>query len=1164
MSQIVADVPPLREVTLNDKWTVDSGRILLNGTQALARMLLAQHALDAKAGLSTAGYVSGYRGSPLGNVDTTLWSMKHQLATANITFVPGVNEDIAATAVHGTQQLDYVPDPLYDGVFALWYGKGPGVDRSGDALKHGNFAGAHRNGGVLICYGDDHFAKSSSVAHHSEQAIAAAMIPSLYPSDPAEIITFGLLGFAMSRYSGSWAGMKLVNEVVEQSATIDVDLDSVAPIRPAPPMTDLPPEGVNSGRNAFNPLREEQIVHEFRLPLVHQFIRANYIDRTVVRGEGARLGIVTAGKSFGDVRQALRLLGLGEAECERLGLSLYKLGCIWPVEPERLKSFVAGLDLLMVVEEKAGFVENQVAAILFNEPSHPRLLGKTDEANKPLFSATQPIEPTDIALAIAGRLRTLGISDPAVFEAARRLEDLSLRTGADQIAAPRRSPYFCSGCPHNRSTRTPEGSLSMTGIGCHTMVAFARPEMNLLPTQMGGEGANWIGLSHFTGTKHVFQNMGDGTYYHSGLLAIRAAVASRANITYKILYNDAVAMTGGQPVDGPISVAEIAQQVRHEGVETIVVLSDNPDLHRSSSGFPANVRIDHRDNLDAIQRQLRDAPGCSVLIYEQTCAAEKRRRRKRGSYPDPKRRLFISHAVCESCGDCSVQSTCVSLIPIQTDLGIKRQIDQSSCNKDYSCLNGFCPSFITVDGAEPRRPKSIDVDPAMFAALTEPSYATLNERECNIMITGIGGTGVVTVAALLGMAAHLDGFAASSFDMTGLAQKNGAVFSHLRLTRSPQQLRTQRLGRGEADLLLAFDLVAALSPEAAATFAEGRTSALVNTDVAPTVAFQFDRNAKIDQSLLLEQLRHRIGQAKVTTIDATSLATRLLGDSIATNLFVIGAAWQSGMIPVTSAAIEKAIELNGVAVPFNLAAFRLGRLFQCAPTKVTALLATQTPAPDPSLSAYIGRRMQQLTVYQNAAYAQRYAAMLERVKTAESAIPGAGESLTRVVAETYARLLTYKDEYEVARLLTDPAFESELQATFQPGARFSYNLAPPIFGGPLVNGRPRKRSFSMRTTRPLLRLLARLRFLRGTKLDLFGLTHERRKERSLIADYEALVVSVLSRLSASNHAEACTLLGLAREIRGYGPVKAAAMDEYQRALPAAREAFERKIVRVAA
>jgi indolepyruvate ferredoxin oxidoreductase len=1164
MSQIVAEVPPLREVTLNDKWTVACGRILISGTQALARVLLAQHALDAKAGLSTAGYVSGYRGSPLGNVDTTLWSIKKQLAAANITFVPGVNEDIAATAVRGTQQLDFIPHPLHDGVFALWYGKGPGVDRSGDALKHGNYAGAHRHGGVLVCYGDDHFAKSSTVAHHSEQAIAAAMIPSLYPANPAEIITFGLLGFAMSRYSGSWIGMKLVNEVVEQSATINVNLDGVAPIRPAPPMTDLPREGVNSGRAAFNPLREEQIVHDFRLPLVHQFIRANGIDRVIIRGKDARLGIVTAGKSYGDVRQALSLLHLEEADCERLGLSLYKLGCIWPVEPQGLQAFASHLDLLMVVEEKAAFVEGQAAAILFNVPTRPRLLGKTDEANRSLFSTTQPIEPADIALAIAGRMRALGISDPGVDEATRRLQDLSLRAGPDQPAPPRRSPYFCSGCPHNRSTRTPEGSLSMTGIGCHTMVSFARPQMNLLPTQMGGEGANWIGLAPFTGTKHVFQNMGDGTYYHSGLLAIRAAVASRANITYKILYNDAVAMTGGQPVDGPISVAEIAQQVRHEGVEIIVVLSDNPDSHRSNSGFPPNVRIDHRDNLDTVQRELREVQGCSVLIYEQTCAAEKRRRRKRGTYPDPKRRLFISQAVCEGCGDCSVQSTCVSLTPVQTDLGIKRQIDQSGCNKDYSCLNGFCPSFVTVDGAEPRRPQSTDIPTALTEALREPSYVRLAERECNIMIAGIGGTGVVTVGALLGMAAHLDGFAASAFDMTGLAQKNGAVFSHLRLARSPQDLRTQRLGRGEADQLLAFDLVAAASPEVTSTLAAGRTRALVNTDVAPTVAFQFDRNAKVDQSLLLEHLRQRLGQMNVTSIDATSIATRLLGDSIATNLFVVGAAWQNGMIPVSSAAIEKAIELNNVAVPFNLAAFRLGRLFQQAPSKLAALLPTPTPAPDPSLSAYVERRIKQLEAYQSAAYAQRYVEMVERAKAAERRIAGARDALTRVVAETYARLLTYKDEYEVARLLTDPALESELRTTFEAGARFSYNLAPPILGGPLVNGRPRKRRFAMRMTRPLLRLLAKLRFLRGTRFDPFGFTDERRRERSLISEYEALVTSVLSQLSASNHAEACTLLGLASEIRGYGPIKATAIDNYRGSLPAAREAFERKSVAVAA
>ena len=1141
-----------RTVTLDDKWTVERGRVLINGTQALARVLLAQKALDERAGLRTAGYISGYRGSPLGGVDTTLWSIGKRLKAAEITFVPGVNEDMAATAVRGTQQLDAVPDPLYDGVFAAWYGKGPGVDRSGDALKHGNFAGAHRNGGVVVFYGDDHGGKSSSIAHHSEQAMAAALIPSFYPANPAEIIEYGLLAYAASRYSGSWVGLKLVNEVVEQTVTADIDVIDVAPVLPADPV--LPPEGVHIRAGAFGPLREEEIVSDYRLPMVDAFVRANRLDRTIFRGATPRLGLVTAGKSYTDTRQALDLLGLDAARAAALGVSLYKLGCIWPLEATGIADFATGHELLFVIEEKKAFIEQQAAAALYDLPARPRIIGKRDEQGDPLLPLATQLEPWRVALAIAERMERLGIADDAVRAAAMRLGGGAI-VAAEPGPLARRSPYFCSGCPHNRSTKLPDGSLSMAGIGCHTMAAFVRPQEVLLPTHMGGEGGNWMGLAPFTGTKHMFQNMGDGTYYHSGLLAIRAAIASGVNITYKILYNDAVAMTGGQPVDGPISVEEIVHQVAHEGVGTIVLVSDNPDLHRSNPAFPKGLRIEHRDDLDAVQRDLRDLPGCSVLVYEQTCAAEKRRRRKRKQFPDPPKRLFISEAVCEGCGDCSVQSTCVSLMPVETGLGTKRRIDQSSCNKDYSCLNGFCPSFITVEDAEPRKPAAAKLDESLFADLPPAPRRSLETGVFNMMVAGIGGTGVITVAAVLGMAAHLEGAAASLFDMTGLAQKNGAVFSHLRIAAAPDQLHAQKLGRGEVDTLLAFDLVAAMAPDALATYAEGRTRGLVNGDVAPTVAFQFDRDDTVDTRLLLASLRRRIGGAAIETIDATALAVALLGDTIAANMFMVGLAVQRGELPLGVPAIEEAIRLNGTAVPFNLNAFRLGRLQAADPARLAALLPQQ-PAPiDQGLEAVIARQSAHLTDYQDAAYAARYRRLVERVRQAEAAVMPGRDDLALAAARSYGRLLGYKDEYEVARLLTSDTLRDELKRNFTDGARLSFNLAPPILGGKPVNGRPPKRAFAAKWMTPAMRLLARGKRLRGTALDPFARTAERRMERTLIADYEALVDEVLTLLTPDRHAAAAKLLDLAAMIRGYGPVKEAAVERYRAALPAARAAL---------
>ncbi|MBY8826198.1 indolepyruvate ferredoxin oxidoreductase family protein [Sphingomonas colocasiae] len=1143
MASAVKDPQAPRAVSLDDRWTVDSGRILLNGTQAIARVLLAQHAIDASNGLNTAGYISGYRGSPLGNVDTTLWSVAKRLEAANVVFQPGLNEDIAATAVRGTQQIAAVPGQKYDGVFAAWYGKGPGVDRSGDALKHGNFGGAHRHGGVAIFYGDDHAGKSSTIAHHSEQAMAAAFIPSLYPANAAEILDYGLLAFALSRYSGSWVGIKCVTEVVEQTVSADIDLPGFAPV--APPYPTLPPEGVHVQSGAFNPLGEELIVVDHRLPLVQRFVRANRIDRTIFRAQSPRLGIVTAGKSHGDTRQALELLGLDETSAARLGLSLYKVGCIWPLEPEGIAEFAMGHDTILVVEEKTSFVEAQIASILVNRPERPRLIGKRDEDGAILMSSAMPLEPIGIALAIAARLDRLGIDDHGVRTARDALAPRSV-TSTGNAALPRRAPYFCSGCPHSRSTRIPAGSISMTGIGCHTMATFVRPKEALLPTHMGGEGTNWIGMAPFSETSHIFQNMGDGTYYHSGLLAIRAAIASGVNITYKILYNDAVAMTGGQPVDGPISVAEIAQQVAHEGVRTIILVSDNPDAHRGNAELPAGIRIEHRDNLDNVQRELREIPGCTVLIYEQTCAAEKRRRRKRGLYPDPPKRLFISKAVCEGCGDCSVQSTCVSLAPVETEFGTKRRIDQSSCNKDYSCLNGFCPSFITVHGAEPRKRERLDFDTTLLDGLPDAPIAPIARGTYNIMVAGIGGTGVITVAAIIGMAAHLEGRAASMFDMTGLAQKNGAVFSHIRLADTPERIASQKIGRRETDALLAFDLVAALADEAASTLEPGRSRALVNGDVTSTVAFQFDRNATVDGGALTQRLTALIGEQAIQRIDATALATGILGDSIAANLFMVGVAAQRGLLPVGTAAIEQAVTLNNTAIAFNLMAFRLGRLYAEQPDRVTAMRRGEAaPQPDHSLDAVIAARSAHLTDYQGEAYARRYRDLVERVRQAEQATLPESDAMTMAVARNYARLLAYKDEYEVARLLTHPSLQAELEQTFADGAKLSFNLAPPMLPGRTPDGRPRKREFGAAKLRPFLKLLASAKGLRGTAFDPFGRTAERRMERRLIADYEALVETALRRLTPENHGSATQLLGLADMIRGFGPVKEAAVESYQ-------------------
>ena len=1129
----------MRDVTLDDKYRADSGTVLMNGTQALVRLPMIQRELDRRAGLNTGGFISGYRGSPLGTYDLELWKAKQHLAAHDIVFQPGVNEDLAATAVWGTQMLATTPGANKDGVFAIWYGKGPGIDRSGDPFKHGNLAGTHPLGGVLIVAGDDHSGKSSTVAHQSEIALMHAGMPILAPSNVQDVIDFGLLGFAMSRYCGLFVGFKLLNEVLEQTMTVDLAIDAFTPVLPA--TGELPAEGIHNMPTHVDRMRSEVVAKRYRMPLAQKFVRANRLDRVLIDSPARRLGIVTSGKAAQDVRQAMTMLGLDESASAALGVSLYKLGCIHPIEPLGLAEFAHGQKELLFIEEKDPLTEVQAKAILYGRADMPRIVGKQDEDGLFMVPSDVQLEPVQLSVVIAERLRRLGVAAPGLYERADRLAGQLRTVAALKPAEAARSPYFCSGCPHNTSTKFPEGSVAAGGIGCHAMAMYSGPAM-LPNTQMGGEGAHWYSLAHFSDVPHIFQNMGDGTYYHSGLLAVRGAVAAGVNITFKILYNDAVAMTGGQPVDGPLSVGDIARQVLAEGVVRCVVGTDRPELYDASSDLPAGVTVHHRDDLDTLQKDLREVKGVSVLIYEQTCAAEKRRRRKRGKFPDPAKRMFINAAVCEGCGDCSVQSNCVSVWPKETELGRKRQIDQSNCNKDYSCVKGFCPSFVTVLDAEPRKPKKAELAHEGDIALPEPAVAVI-DGSYNIMVSGIGGTGVVTVGALLGMAAHLEGKACSIFDMTGLSQKNGAVFSHVRIATDTASLGAQKLGVGDADLALAFDVVAALAAEPVVTLAKGRSRIVANARVTPTPAFQRSPDLKLDQTLLLRRLGRIVGEDAIEGVDATGYGLALLGDTIAANLFMLGYACQRGLLPVSPAAIERAVEINAVSVPFNKAAFALGRLKAVDPERIEAAVVQTRPqlefTPLTALADIVAHRTDLLTDYQDAAYAERFRRLIDRVAAAEAAAVPGSDALAVMVARNFAKLMAYKDEYEVARLHADPAFKQQLHDAFEDGAKLRYNLAPPLFAKrDSATGHLKKREFGawMGTA---FAFLARFKRLRGTTFDIFGYSEERRMERGLIDDYERQMEMVADALTPANHAAAIELASLPAQIRGYGHVKQA-------------------------
>ncbi len=1146
----------LAKASLDDKYTVADGRVFLTGTQALIRLMMLQRVRDQAAGLNTAGFVSGYRGSPLGGLDQSLWRAQKHLEEHHIKFQPGVNEDLAATAVWGTQQVGMFPGARYDGVFAMWYGKGPGVDRCGDVFKHANAAGTSKHGGVLVLAGDDHAAKSSTLPHQSEHIFKACLIPVLNPANVQDYLDLGLHGFAMSRYSGLWVAFKCVTDVVESGASVIVDPQRVACRLP----TDFvaPPTGLNI-RWPDGFLEQEARILDYKVYAALAYVRANGLDRIVWNepssGLKARLGIVTTGKSFGDVMQALADLGIDEAVARDIGLRVYKVAMSWPLEPQGARRFAEGLEEILVVEEKRQVIEYQIKEELYNWKEGvrtPRVVGKFDDNGEWSRAEGQPAgtwllpahyehSPAMVARVIAQRLSKLNMTASLGSQFRERLAFLDFKEKL--LAKPRvtaiRQPYFCSGCPHNTSTRVPEGSRATAGIGCHFMAVWMNRSTATF-THMGAEGAPWIGQAPFTDEKHIFANLGDGTYFHSGLLAIRAAVAAKVNMTYKILYNDAVAMTGGQRHDGPLDPAMISRQLAAEGVKPIVVVTDEPQKYPHGIAWASGVTVRHRDELDAVQRELRATPGVSALIYDQTCASEKRRRRKRNAYPDPALRAVINEMVCEGCGDCSSKSNCLSVEPLETEFGRKRQINQSSCNKDFSCVKGFCPSFVTVEGGRLRKGKSSAAATEEAIALEEPPTAPL-DTPCGILVTGIGGTGVITIGQILGMAAHLEGKGVTVLDMSGLAQKYGAVMSHVQIAARAQDLHATRVDTGGARLVIGCDLVVTASTEALAKMAPSRTRAIVNASVTPTAEFVRNPDWKLPGSDLQGDIAQACGPENATFVPASEIATALMGDAIATNMFMLGFAYQRGWVPLSGAALERAIELNGVAVEFNKKALLWGRRAAADLERVRRIAKPADVIPidehfSRTLDELIERRVKFLTEYQDAAYAERYRRLVEKVRGVEKQKLYSSR-LTVAVARYYAKLLAYKDEYEVARLHASGEFRKKIEGMFEGDYRIVYHLSPPLLARMDPNtGEPRKMRFGGWML-AMFRVLARLKRLRGTPLDPFGRTEERRTERALVRDYEQTVAALLEGLNPQNAALAVEIASLPEEIRGFGHIK---------------------------
>ena len=1128
-------------VSLDDKYTQDGGRVYLTGTQALVRLLLVQRRRDVAAGLNTAGFIAGYRGSPMTAMDMELWRAEEHTAHHHVRFWPATNEHMAATAVWGTQQVHYFGDADYDGVYAMWYGKGPGLDQSLDAIRQGNYHGAAKHGGVLVLAGDDPAMRSTVDAYHSELLFEDLLMPVLYPADIQEVFTLGLYGIELSRFSGAWVGYKLLPETIETAASIQADHEDIVIARPE---FGFPADGVNS-RPGDSWTVQENRLRGYKLPAAVAFARANRLNRITHDSPRARFGIAAMGKTWNDTLQALADLGLDAAVLSAIGIRILKVAMPFPVDRETYREFAEGLEEVLVIEDKREQIENAIRHVCYALPEgrRPNIVGRLDERGAKLVDDIGDLHPDKIARALAGRIRAF--HDSERLRARLAFLDRQAAAGRQREAASiARLPYFCSGCPHNTSTRVPEGSRAYGGVGCHFMANWMDREVHSY-SQMGGEGVAWIGQAPFVRTPHVFQQLGDGTYYHSGILAVRSAVAAGVNITYKILFNDAVAMTGGQPVDGQLTVPQISRQMRDEGIQRIAVVTDEPEKYGKAAGFAPGTSIHHRDDLDFVQRELRDVAGVSILIYDQTCAAEKRRRRKRGRYPDPAKRLFINDRVCENCGDCGTQSNCVSVLPIETEYGRKRTIDQSACNKDYSCNKGFCPSFVTVLGGQPRKGRGTADLPPALEAIPEPDLAAIPENGTYaILIGGVGGTGVVTIGALLGMAAHIDGKGASIVDQLGFAQKGGPVTTHVRIAEKAEDINSARINGGGADLVLGCDLLVASGDQLLATMDPDRTRAVVNTQ--QTITGDFTRNPDLvyPGNNLRLRLSGALNPDHLTFIDATRIATGLLGDSIASNLFLVGYAWQRGLLPLSRAAIFGAVALNGVSVEWNQQAFEWGRR---AAWDIDAVLAVAGGAAERSstalpLDALIEHRSADLAAYQDAAYAERYRSLVQSAREAERRCAPGRDGLAEAVARHAYKLMAYKDEYEVGRLYSHPDFMRKLNEQFEGPFKLRFNLAPPMIAPKdKVTGTPRKMAFGGWML-PVMRLLGRLRFLRGTMFDPFGWSAERKMERQLIVNYEKVIAELLDGLNDDNHGLAVSIASIPEQIRGFGHIKRASVE----------------------
>lgn len=1120
----------------DEKYKQTEGKVYLSGNQALVRMTVEQARRDRANGLHTAGFVSGYRGSPLGHLDQDFTRIKPLLESLDIRFQPGVNEDLAATAVWGTQEIGFF-NPKFEGVFGMWYSKGPGVDRSGDALRHANLWGTAPKGGVVMAVGDDPMSRSSSIQQQSEHTLASMCIPTFNAANVQDIYDFGLIGWQLSRFAGTWVAVKSVSDIYESWLAIDVDPARTAVALPPPPVASV------HTRWPDRSVDQDERMLKLRLPAVHEFARLNRLNRPTHVSPNRRVGIITTGKSWSDTVEALADLGIDQAQLAAKGVEIFKVALVWPLEAEGVLEFARGLDEILVVEECRPILEPQIKDILFNLPEagRPRVLGKHDSAGETWFPSHGELNPALIARVLYRWLEPIHRTEPMTTWIAY-LDHVD-----GELARPRsnvlRSPYFCSGCPHNSSTKVPQGSQQLAGIGCHWLANLMDREVVSYP-HMGGEGGNWAGAAHFLNNDHIFANVGDGTWYHSGSMAIRQAVAAGVNITYKILYNDAVAMTGGQPVDGPISVAQITHELAGETVSHVAVVSSDPEKF-SLSDFASGTTLHHRDDLDTVQRQMKERPGVSVIIYEQTCATELRRRRGKKLAPDPARRVVINDRVCEGCGDCSVQSNCLSVQPLETEYGRKRSIDQSACNKDFSCIKGFCPSFVTIEGGELAKPKGISIDASLFVDLPEPAMQP-TEKVFGLMVAGIGGTGVVTISNLIGAAAQAEGKAVQALDLTGLAQKFGAVYCHLKVADDADHLKATRLSVGQCDVLIGADIVTAASDDSLSRLHAGSSVAVVNSHATVTGAFTRDRDFTIPVSDQQAAIERFCGPDRVTFVDATDLAEKLTGNTIGANIMLLGFASQMGWLPVAHASLERAIEANGVAVKANLQNFALGRLLAYKPDVVHSLAESGAPHRDSlvlseTLDQLIERRRKDLVAYQGEALAARYGALVETARTREQAVAPASTALADAVARNFYNVLAYKDEYEVARLYSDGTFLDTIRQGFTGDYKLNFHMAPPIFSRiDPATGRLKKRAFGPWTMR-MFSLLSHFKGLRGTRLDPFGYTEERRAERALIDTYEGLVGDVLSRLTAANHKAAVDLARWPEMIRGYGEVKAESM-----------------------